>query len=148
MDTIEQPKIPRQLHAHHSPQGCFMFYLPRLLPTSESQEAFRMCGNRKRAYWKYDCEQSFEGRRCLSFSPSLQTTCLQAHLHHAHVPHLLCNITLHPKTVSKSLQMDKDQELERNTWCRSMHLSNEPFWWPGWSPVALDWGQAEKVHQF
>lgn len=69
----------------------------------------------------------FQGRWCLSFSPSLQSTCLHAHPHHAHAPNVLCNITLHPKMVSKSVQMDKDQDLERSPWRRSVHLSNEPF---------------------
>lgn len=69
----------------------------------------------------------FQGRWCLSFSLSLQSTSLQAQTQHAHAPNLLCNITLHPKTVSKSLQMDKDQDLEWSPRSRSMHLSNEPF---------------------
>lgn len=63
----------------------------------------------------------------LSFSLSLQSTCLQAHMHHAHAPNLLCNITLHLKTVLRSLQKDKDQDLERSPWSRTMHISNEPF---------------------
>lgn len=39
MDTIlQQQKIPRQLQAQHRPQGCCMFCMPRVLPSSESPE--------------------------------------------------------------------------------------------------------------
>lgn len=104
-----------------------MFCMPRALPNSESPEASRMCGKRKRAHWKYECEQ-FPRQVVPVLFPfpaghlpcrhTCTTDTLPISSEHQSLP---------PKMVSKSVQMDKDQDLERNTWSRSMHLSNKPF---------------------
>lgn len=104
-----------------------MFCMPRALPNSESPEASRMCGKRKRAHWKYECEQ-FPRQVVPVLFPfpaghlpcrhTCTTDTLPISSEHQSLP---------PKMVSKSVQMDKDQDLQRNTWSRSMHLSNKPF---------------------
>ena len=59
---------------------------------------------------------------------SLQSSHPHIRPHHAWLPSsLLRNATLHPKMVSKSLQLHKDRDLERSSWGRSMHLSSRPF---------------------
>lgn len=143
MDTIlSQSKIARQHHAHHSPQRCSMFCIPRVLPTSESPEALRMCGKRKRAHWKYECEQTFSKAGGLCTFPLLGRALACRHT---------CTTLTLPISSATPLSTQRWSPrvykwTKTKTWkqahgvgpCTSqMNLS-------GWPPVSLDWTEGRQ----
>lgn len=140
MDTILQLwKIPRQIQAHHSPQACCMFCMPRVLPSSESPECSECVEKGRGHTGNMNANQQFP-RQVVSvlFPFSAEYLPARPPTPHAHAPSVFHNIIAHLKMVSKSVPNGQRPRLGK----ASMEEVWSPLKWTllsGWSPVSLDW---------